>query len=216
MARRVSLTLMFLVALTAAAPAGAQTGRASGTVRDTSGDAVKGATIRAVNPEAYPPQIVSTSDDKGRWAMVGLRGGTWRFVAEAPGFHPVEAEMLVRTAGMPPLRFTLARDPGPIPGALPANIQAQIAAAHMLRDQGRIDAALDAYRTIAERNPKLTMVNLVLGQAYRAKASQESDPAARRALLDRAIDAYGEVLAADAEHAAARAELAAARVDAQR
>ena len=53
MARRASLTLMLLVALTAAAPAAAQTGRASGTVRDTNGDAVKGATIRAIKPGAF-------------------------------------------------------------------------------------------------------------------------------------------------------------------
>src|SRR5687768_4775339 len=103
------LALMIVVALSIAASASAQTARAMGTVRDIDGKPIKGATIRATNSEAYPPQVVSTSDDRGRWAMIGLRIGTYSFVVEAPGYLPVQASAAVRTAAAAPMTFTMAR-----------------------------------------------------------------------------------------------------------
>ena len=213
MGRRALAAVVF-TALCISAPAYAQTARASGSVRDVSGKAIKGATIRATNPEAYPPQIVSTTDDKGRWAMLGMKIGTYAFVVEAPGYLPVEASAPVRTAASAPLVFTLARDPGPVPGALPTNIQAQLSAANMLRDQGRLDQAITAYQEIRAKNPKLTSVNIVIGTMYRQRAAQESNPVARRALLDRAIDSYTELLGADGENERARQELERTRAEA--
>jgi len=211
---RVLFALTLVVALCTAVPASAQTARAMGTVRDIDGKPIKGATIRATNPDAYPPQVVSTSDDRGRWAMIGMRIGTYGFVVEAPGFLTVQASSAVRTAASAPLMFTMARDPGPIPGALPSNIQAQLSAASMLRDQGRLDQALSAYQEIREKNPKLNAVNMVIGSIYRSRAAQEADPTARRALLDRAIESYQVVVEADAENERARRELDSARAEA--
>jgi tetratricopeptide (TPR) repeat protein len=211
--RRVSLPLT-LLALLAAASASAQTARATGTVKDTDGKPIKGAIIRATNPDAIPPQIVSAADDKGRWAILGMRIGTYSFRIEAPGYVPVQADAAVRTAASAPLQFVMVRDPGPVPGALPANIQAQLSAANMLRDQGRFDQAITAYQEIRTKNPRLTAVNLVMASAYRARAQQETDPAARRALLARAIETYDEVLKVDADNDRARTELASTRAEA--
>jgi hypothetical protein len=199
-----------------AGPATAQTARASGTVRDTDGKAIKGATIRAANPDAYPPRVVSTSDDRGRWAIIGLRTGTYTFTVEAPGYLPVEAPVSVRVAASAPLVFTLARDPGPVPGALPSNIQAQVAAANMLREQGRHDQAISVYQEIRQKNPKLTAVNFVLAEMYRLRAAQETDPALRRTLIDRAIASYTELLDSEADNQRARTELERTRAEAAR
>jgi hypothetical protein len=211
---RLSLMLTVLAALAIATSASAQTARAMGSVRDTDGKPIKGATIRATNPDAYPPQVVSTSDDRGRWAMIGMRIGTYSFVVEAPGFLPVTASAGVRTAASAPLAFTMARDPGPIPGALPSNIQAQVAAATMLRDQGRLDQALTAYQEIRAKNPKLTAVNMVIGNIYRERAAQESNLTTRRELLERAIESYRAVVDADTENERARRQLESTRVEA--
>jgi hypothetical protein len=209
------LALMIVVALSIAGSASAQTARAVGTVRDMDGKPIKGATIRATNSEAYPPQVVSTSDDRGRWAMIGLRIGTYSFVVEAPGYLPVQASAGVRTAAAAPMTFTMARDPGPVPGALPSNIQAQVAAANMLREQGRLDQALTAYQEIRTRNPKLTAVNMVLGQLFEQRAAQETNSASRRELLARAIESYQTVVETDAENARARRQLESARAEAE-
>jgi tetratricopeptide (TPR) repeat protein len=197
-----------------ATTADAQTARASGSVRDSSGKPIKGATIRAFNPEFGPRHIISTSDAKGRWVMVGLRVGTYTFVADAPGHVPMQGEALVRSGSVSPIAFVLEREPGLIPGALPSNIQAQIAAANMMRDQGRIDQAISAYQDIRTRYANLTSINLVMGAAYRRKASLESDTTARRAALDRAIECYTELLKANPDDRHAKAELASAQSEA--
>ena len=209
------LALTIVAALCVAASASAQTARALGTVRDTDGKPIKGATIRATNPEAYPPQVVSTSDEKGRWAMIGMRIGTYSFVIEAPGYLPVQASAGVRTAAAAPMLFVMARDPGPIPGALPSNIQAQVAAANMLRDQGRLDQALSAYQEIRARNPKLTSVNMVIGHLFQQRAAQEPNPATRRELLTRAVESYQTVVESDSGNERARRELESARTAAE-
>jgi hypothetical protein len=209
------LALTIVAALCVAASASAQTARAMGTVRDTDGKPIKGATIRATNPEAYPPQVVSTSDERGRWAMIGMRIGTYSFVIEAPGYLPVQASAGVRTAAAAPMLFVMARDPGPIPGALPSNIQAQVAAANMLRDQGRLDQALSAYQEIRARNPKLTSVNMVIGHLFQQRAAQEPNPATRRELLTRAVESYQTVVESDSGNERARRELESARTAAE-
>ena len=214
MTRRVPLTLTLLALLAVAASASAQSARAAGTVKDTDGKPIKGAIIRATNPDAVPPQIIAAADDKGRWAMLGMRIGTYSFRVEAPGYLPVQAEAAGRTAASAPLQFALMRDPGPVPGALPANIQAQLSAANMLRDQGRFDQAITAYQEIRTKNPKLTAVGLVMASAYRARAQQETDPAARRAWLTRAIESYDDVLKVDADNERARMGLASTRAEA--
>ena len=164
-------------------------------MKDTSGKAMKGATIKAMNKDAYPPQITSTTDDKGRWAMIGLRTGTWTFVVEAPGYTKQEAQWPVRVAGTVPMHFVLARDLGPIPGALTKNIQQQLAAANALRDKGQLDQALAAYEQIRDQNPKLTAVNLVVGQRVSQEGvARKPTPTARRALFDRAIASYTTML----------------------
>jgi hypothetical protein len=195
-----------LVALSV--PALAQTARAVGTVRDLNGKAIKGATVRALNPEAYPGDLTSATDDKGRFAMIGLRSGTWRFVIDAPGFLRLDVSAPIRVANAAPMRFSLARDPGPVPNALERNVQQRLQEAAALRDAGQLDQALAAYQDIYTKNPRLTSVNLVLADVYQRKAEQASDGSARQAMLNRAIDAYNEVLKTDAENASARAGVA--------
>lgn len=198
----------------AALPVSAQNARATGTVRDTSGKPIKGATIRAVNKEFVPSEVTSITDDKGRWAMIGLRSGTWTFIVEAPGFAKVEAPAPARVGNTSPLAFVLARDLGPIPNALVPSIAQLIAAANVLRDEGRLDQALAAYQDIRGKNPTLTHLHLVIADVHRQRAAKEREPAARRAMLDLAIASYDELLKADTANERARTELASTRAEA--
>jgi hypothetical protein len=209
------LVVVVLLAVVTSSPVLAQSARATGTVRDTNGRPIKGATIRASNKDARPAEITSTTDDKGRWAMIGLRTGTWTFNVEAPGFLPVEAPAPVRVAATPPMAFTLARDPGPIPGALDKNVLQLVTAANTLRDRGQYDQALAAYQQIRTQNPKLTSLSFVVADVYRKQASTTTDPAARRALLDRAMTAYTELVNDEQTGARAKAELESTRSELQ-
>ncbi|HEU4688221.1 MAG TPA: carboxypeptidase-like regulatory domain-containing protein [Vicinamibacterales bacterium] len=207
------LVVAVILAVFLPSTAFAQSARATGTVRDTNGRPIKGATVRASNRDARPAQITSTTDDKGRWAMIGLRTGTWTFNVEAPGFVAVEAPAPVRVAGTPPMAFTLARDPGPIPGALDKNVMQLVTAANTLRDRGQFDQALTAYQQIREQNPKLTAVSFVMASVYRQQAASATDPTARRALLDRAINAYTPLLEDEMTSARAKLEIETTRAE---
>lgn len=203
---RAVAALLALLALSV--PAVAQTARAIGTVKDLTGKPIKGAVVRALNPDAYPGDLSSATDDKGRFAMIGLRTGTWRFVVDAPGFLRLDVNAGVRVGNTAPMQFTLARDPGPVPNSLERNVQQRLQEAASLRDAGQLDQALAAYQDIYAKNPRLTSVNLVMADVYQKKAAQAADGTARQAMLNRAIDAYNEVLKSDADNESARAGVA--------
>ena len=205
------------LAVLLATPALAQSGRATGVVRDASGQTLRGAIVRAHNTlVGSRGDITSTTDDKGRWSMIGLSSSTWEFSVEAEGYVTTRAEVPVRLAGTSPMTFTLVRDPGPLPGALDKNIVSMLENARAMREQGRLDQAIATYLDIRSKNGKLTAVNLVLADTYRQKAALETDTAARRALLERAIASYTELLAGDAGNRHAAAALAETRSDAGR
>jgi len=195
------------LALALAAAASSQTaGRITGTVKDPDGKPIKGATVRATN-EAVNAKITSTTDDKGRFAMIGVRTGRWIIVAEAPNFVPLQGTSDVSSSNLPVLQLTLQRDPGPMPGALAKTISEDVAAAEALRKAGRYDEAIAAFQSIQSKNARLTAVNLMLATLYREKASQEKDATAKQALLNRAIGAYTDLLKADDTNVRARVEL---------
>jgi predicted Zn-dependent protease len=198
-----------IVVLCLAVPALAQTGRVGGVVKSTDGKPIKGASVKAENPNASPSEFTATSDDKGRWSMIGLRSGTWKFTAEAPGFMPQSGQASVRTIGAPnpPMEFTLA--PGAAGGgsALSKEVQAELKAADDLRNAGQFDQAITAYQAIKTKNPSLTMVNMVIGGTYRQKAVKESDKAAKQAAYDQAIASYQEMLKADPNSERAKMEI---------
>ena len=180
------------LALALAAAASAQTaGRITGTIKDPDGKPIKGATVRATN-DAVNMRMTSTTDDKGRFAMIGVRSGTWSIVAEAPNFVALQGSASVSASNTPVLALTLQRDPGPMPGALVKTIGEDVAAADALHKAGRLDEAIAAYQSIQSKNTRLTTVNLVLASLYREKAEQEKNPAAKQTLLNRAADADNE------------------------
>src|SRR5262245_23757561 len=165
--RRTLLFAMLTVALAVTA-SGQTAGRITGTIKDPDGKPIKGATVRATN-DAVNARITSTTDDKGRFAMIGVRTGRWTIVAEAPNFLPLEGASDVSSSNTPVLQLTLQRDPGPIPGALAKTINEDVAAAEALLKAGRYDDAISAYQSIQSKNTRLTSVSLMLGSLYREK-----------------------------------------------
>jgi len=182
----------FLIAACAAA-AFAQTGRVGGTVKDDTGQPIKGATITAENPDASPSSFTATTDDKGRFSMIGLKKGTWRVIAQAPGFAPEAGNLPVNTIGAPnpPVTFTLKKGGSAAPtsalgGASAKDIQADLAAAEQAYNAQQWDDAITKYRAIMAKSPALNVINLQIAAAYRNKKD-----------FDGAIAAYNELLKTD-------------------
>lgn len=190
-----------------ATPSFAQTGRVGGTIRDAEGQPIKGATVTAENPQATPSSFTATTDEKGRYSIIGLRAGAWTFKAEAPGYAPMSGRAQVATIGAPnpPINFTLvkgaasAAPSGPLSGVSPEQmkaIQADLASAEAAVLAGNLDAALTQYQSIKTKVPSLTAINLAIGQVYRRKKDYDS-----------AVKAYQELLAADPGNDKAQSEL---------
>ena len=110
----VHVTTLVAAVLLVSSTAFAQGGRLTGTIKDADGKAIKGAVVRALN-EAINATSTSTTDDKGRFAMIGLRTGPWTVTVEAPNYIPMRGQTQVSAANAPVLALTMQRDPGPMP-----------------------------------------------------------------------------------------------------
>jgi len=183
------LVMAAVLALVAAAsaPVFAQ-GRVTGSVKDDAGQPIKGAKVVAKNPQATPPDFTSTTDDKGRWSMIGVQAGSWVFTASADGYLPVDHRTPIAYLRQnPPIEFTLAKaTPGMMAGGAAKELQAELKAADALMANKQWDEAIAAYKAILVKAPNLSMLNIQVAQAYRAKKD-----------FDNAIATYQEVLKAE-------------------
>jgi tetratricopeptide (TPR) repeat protein len=176
--------------LIVAAPSGAQNvGRASGVVRDLDGEPIKGATVTAENAEAAPRNFTAVTDEKGRFGMLGLRRGVWKFTVQAPGYDTVSAPASIQTLrANPPISFTLARTPeSESPDAIGRTdldtLQAKLDVAASFAKTGLYDEAIAAYEGVVGQVPALSSVHLQLGWLY----EQKKDTAKAIAAYERAI-----------------------------
>jgi Ca-activated chloride channel family protein len=128
-----------------ALPASAQVGRVGGTIKDGQGQPIKGATVLAENPSASPSSFTATTDDKGRYSIIGLKAGPWKITASAPGFQPSSGQVPIRTVGapMPPVDFVLAPGAAGPAGALAGvntkELQAELAKAEEMVNAQQYD-----------------------------------------------------------------------------
>ena len=199
----VSAAALMAALVVSAVPAAAQTGRIRGTVKDaTNQSPLKGATITAENPGASPSSFTATTDDKGRYSIIGLKTGTWKITAVAPGFQPSSGQVPVRSLGapMPPVDFALAPGAsgpaGAMAGVNTKELQAELQKATDLANSGQHDAAIAAYQAILTKTPALTMINGQIAQVQRMKKD-----------YDGAIASYQKILAADANNDKAKIEI---------
>ena len=148
----VSRGLLVIVICVAASGGAAAQGRVGGTVKSETGQPIRGATIlaRAGNPEVQQPDsFTSTTDEKGRFAMVGLPRGEWTFYVRAPGYIPTDGGTVnIRAiAPNPAFTFTLAKA-ATMPSALGSleakDLQTQLRAADGFYNAQRWDEAIAA------------------------------------------------------------------------
>ena len=185
-----------------ALPAAAQTGRIGGTIKDPQNQPIKGATVTAENPQASPSSFTATTDDKGRYSIIGLKTGTWKITAVAPGFSPSSGQVPVRSLGapMPPVDFVLAPGAtgpaGALAGVNTKELQAELQKAIDMANAGQHDAAIAAYQAILAKTPALTMIHGQIAQVQRLKKDYAG-----------AIESYQKILAADPSNDKAKIEM---------
>jgi tetratricopeptide (TPR) repeat protein len=190
---KIWLTATVLVAalVLSALPAVAQnTGRIGGTIKDGQGQPIKGATVTAENPTASPSSFTATTDDKGRYSIIGLKSGPWKVTAVAPGFAAASGQVPVRNLGspMPPVDFTLAPGTtgpvGALAGVNTKELQAELAKAEEMMNAQQYDAAIASYNAILAKTPALTLINMQVARAQRLKKDYDGALASYKKIVD--------------------------------
>ena len=202
-ASRIVLFFLFITALTAHASAQA---RVVGTVVDDTDKAIKAATITALN-ENYGATLTASTDDKGRFSMIGLRPGQWRLVVSAPGYLPDAGQVQLRAGNNanPPMTIAIRRSGvmmGPLGNVVARDLQTELTAADAFFNQKRWNDAVAAYRAILTKTPSLTAINLQIAAAHRGKGN-----------FDAAIAAYRDLLRADPDSEKARIGIGSANAE---
>ena len=145
---------------------------------------------RSKIPDASPRNFTATSDDRGRFAVIGLKAGEWSLVAQAPGFQ----------AGGRAVAGACHHAVGAGTDAAESAAGARGRARHRRRQGSAVrpavrrsavraqqwDQAIASYKSILAKAPALSVVNLQVGAAYRNKKD-----------YDNALAAYNDLLKAD-------------------
>jgi len=151
-----------VVAMLSLATAAAAQARIAGTVVDDAGKPIKAATVTAESLNLGQSFSAST-DESGKFTMIGLRPGQWRIIASAPGYLPEAGEVALRSGNNanPPVTIAIRRT-GAVIGALGGlsgrDLQTQLAAAETMFNEKRWDEAIRAYRAILLKAPSLTSI----------------------------------------------------------
>jgi len=203
---RSGFAILLVAVLAGSAAAQTTLGRISGLVLDENGKPIKAATVTAENSDTNQA-LTATTDEKGRFTILGMRPASWKFTAAAPGYFPEQGLATIRV-GSPnsAIAFALKKTGAPGGGALGSfsakDLQSILGGADTLFKQGRWDDAIAAYKALLEKAPSLSAVNLQIAAAYVNKKDYTS-----------ALAAYTEILKADPGNEKAIVGMARARAE---
>ena len=175
--------LVFTLLLAVVVPdalAQAARGRVNGRVVDEDGEPIGGVAIRAESPERFP--LESTTDDNGRFALIGFSTGAWTFTADVEGYLSTPQSIRVTQQGAPPVNFAMRRirsnfellvGDEALEGLDAEALEADLVAADTAFDAQEYDTAIAGYNELLAVLPSLTYLHLNIGNAHRSKGDYE-------------------------------------------
>lgn len=159
------------------------TGRVSGTVNDTEGNPVEGAKIIA-EMAGTDFSLDVLSDERGRWAIIGFRKGTYQFTVTAPRHVPQQFSTPVSGMGKnPSINVTLEKmTSGQAFATGPA--AETLKEANALYDAKDYTGALAKFQEIRVEFPDLYQIRLNVGNCYRDTGELDKAMAEYEAVLE--------------------------------
>ncbi len=160
-------------------------GRINGIVQDEAGAPIANAKIKVTSLAEIKVEFDTTSNETGKWAILGLGTGMWRVTASAEGYYPAYTDIDVKQLKRnPEVILTLKKI---AQSEMPA---IQDEASFALFEQGnqffvekKYDEAISAYEQFLQTNPNAYQVHLNIGNCYKEKGD-----------LDKALEEYNTVL----------------------
>lgn len=175
-----------LILMSTALMAQMGTGRITGVITDAEDHGVEGAVITVV--DATGKKLTGTSDEDGKWAILGFRSGTYEFNVVADGFQPKIVKQSVKELGQNTLNVTLV----PLIAAQGNEKDDQLLKeGNTLLREKQYAEAIAKYQELLVAQPSFYQIHEYIGVAYRELGD-----------FDAALAEFNKVLDVDANHAA--------------
>jgi tetratricopeptide (TPR) repeat protein len=163
------LSVSALVFLSSILHAQGQLSRISGTVKDEQGRSIADAEVVAENPDNMPSVLKKTTDEKGRFAIGGLKVGQWKLTVRAEGFLPLEQIVDLGLGQNLKMEITLKKATGTSLLATSSEAQEEIQRAAAYFDSGDYDKALKVYEDLLGKAPDVHQIHFNMGLCYERK-----------------------------------------------
>jgi thioredoxin-like negative regulator of GroEL len=159
------ITVVILIA--AALPALAQDwrgqGRVTGTVTASDGTPIVGCQVKATHQQYQDGPTVET-DDKGKWTISGIRGGTWLIDFFHPDYEPYGLSVEISNVRRgKPIDVVLEPAKGVI-GGVDEALAEELKAAEDLYNAGNYQQALEAFTALQDKAPDAKAIKLRTGE----------------------------------------------------
>jgi tetratricopeptide (TPR) repeat protein len=150
----------------------------SGTVTDN-GKPVAGAVVTVSNPQIVPSNLSAKTDEKGRFAIMGLKTGSWTYVATATGYDDATGSVRYTALKANVLTITIKKS------SLGKQNEGELGKAEALLESRQYDEAIAVYQAVLAKAPALYQVNLAIAQAYRGKKDYDNALASYKLVLEK-------------------------------
>ncbi len=140
-------------------------GRVIGTVSAPDGTPIAGCQVKGTH-QSYQDGPTVETDEKGKWTISGVRGGTWMIDFYHPDYQPYGISVQISNVRRgKPIDIVLQPATGVIGGVDDA-LAEDVAAAEELYEAGNYQEALDAFSTILEQKPEVNAIRVRIGECH--------------------------------------------------
>lgn len=191
--------LIFCLSLFLYSQLGIGNGRLQGTVFDSEGQALPGATIKVANVR-YNNVLTTRTDKKGRWSMGGLASGPYTIEVALEGYEEHKEEIMFNQVANSTLVWdTRLRKKGEaVIEADPAKRE-NAAMAALLKEGNQLYVekqpaeALGRFQQFLEKNPNVYKVHINIGNCFLEMKEYDKAIAAYQAYLEKAVAEKGSL-----------------------
>jgi tetratricopeptide (TPR) repeat protein len=151
------------------AQAGRGTARIGGVVIDETGNPIASAKIVVHFQGKEEISREAKSDQKGKWAILGLGSGYWRVAASAEGYVPAQTDVNVSQVNINPAITLTLKKAVPSESKIIENESTLtlLDKASQLFNEGKYTEAIDVCQEFLVKNPQAYQAHLNIGDCYR-------------------------------------------------